>query len=97
VEPNLALWREKQWWISYLQANSQRTEFNEMPAKDFVRCGSYKNAITIAAAMASEASAGGVKWDLENGYTDLHLPPKGQVPGPLCWAMVAKPSTARGR
>jgi hypothetical protein len=54
-----------------------------MPTKSFVRQGGYKGATTIAAAMASGASAGDVKWALEHGYMAFHPPPEGRVPGPL--------------
>jgi hypothetical protein len=53
----LSLWREKQWPISYLQANPKRAEFNGMPTKSFVRYDGYKGATIISAAMASRASA----------------------------------------
>jgi hypothetical protein len=83
VEPTLSLWREKQWPISYLQANPKRAEFNGMPTKSFVRYDGYKGATTISAAMASGASAGDVKWDLEHGYMALHPPSEDRVLGPL--------------
>ena len=83
VEPTLARWREKQWPISYLQANPKRAEFNGMPSKSFVRYEGYKGATTIAAAMASGASAADVKWDLEHGFMALHPPPEDRVLGPL--------------
>jgi ribosomal protein S26 len=54
-----------------------------MPTKSFVGYGGYKGATTISAAMASGASAGDVKWDLEHGYMALHLPPDDRVLGPL--------------
>jgi len=48
VEPTLALWREKQWPVSYLQANPKRAEMNGVPTKSFVRYDGYKGATTIA-------------------------------------------------
>ena len=83
VEPTLALWREKQWPVSYLQANPKRAEMNGVPTKSFVRYDGYKGATTIAAAMASGASASDVKWDLEHGYMVLHPPLEDRVLGPL--------------
>jgi hypothetical protein len=80
---SLSLWREKQWPISYLQANPKRAEFNGMPSKSFVRYGGYKGAPTISAAIASGASAGDVKWNLEHGYMALHPPSEDRVLGPL--------------
>jgi hypothetical protein len=54
-----------------------------MPTKSFVRYGGYKGATTILAAMASGASAGDEKWDLEHGYMALHTPSEDCVLGPL--------------
>jgi hypothetical protein len=44
--------------------------------------------------MASGASAGDVKWDLENGYMALHPPSEDRVLGNIK-AMEVKLSTAR--
>jgi hypothetical protein len=78
MELTLARWRQKQWKMSYLQANPMRADFNGMPAKSFVRYGSYKGATTISAVMASD-----VKWDMERGHMvlcpPLHPPPEDRV------------------
>jgi hypothetical protein len=58
-------------------------EFNGMPTRSFVRCGGYKGATTISAAVTSGASAGDMKWDLENGYMALHPPSEHLVLEPL--------------
>ena len=83
MEPTLALWREKQWPVSYLQANPKRAEMNGVPTKSFIRYDGYKDATNIAAAKDSGATANDVKWDLEHGYMVLHPPLEDRVLGPL--------------
>jgi hypothetical protein len=75
--------------------DGRRAEFNGVPTKRSVRYGGFKGAPNVSAAVASGASAGDVKWDLEHGFIALHWRPRAVSWG-RCRAMVAKSSMARG-
>ena len=83
AEPTLALWREKQWPITYLQTNPKRAEINDTVSQSFLRYNGHKDATTIAAAIANGASASDERCNLEHGYMALNPPPENRALGLL--------------